>query len=140
MTYKPFVLAAADGGAGQVYNNGVGILSTTTGIDGKATGTTTLYTVPAGKQAIVLTATFRLTNSSAVISVATAGIGVASGEDDIITAAALTNLSATNKGVKFDPQLGFKVAQATEVIKLGIDVAYVATTATLAVDLFGYLI
>lgn len=119
----------------------VGILSTTTGIDGTAATTTNLYTVPSGFTAIIVGAVIRLTALTSLITVATAGIGVASGESDIFPAIVLTGLSSTTKAFMMSNNLlAFTPAVANDVIKLGIDVGYVAATATLSVDLLGYLL
>jgi len=140
-------VAVADGGTGastaEAARNSlsaVGVLSTTTGIDGTATGTTNLYTVPSGKTAIIIGAVVRLTAITGFTTVGIAGIGIAAGEDDIYTSQALTGLDATSEHFQYTA-LGTKASgAATNVIKFGIDTAYTATTATLAVDLIGYLI
>lgn len=137
----------ADGGTGastaedaRVNLGAIGILSTTTGIDGTSAATTNLYTVPSGKTAIITDAIVRLTTVAGFVSVGTAGIGIAAGEDDIYASQALTGLDLTTEHFQFTA-LGTKAsAAATNVIKFGIDVGYVATTATLSIDLLGYLI
>ena len=147
MSHKPALLPIADGGSGAATaeaarnsSGAIGILYTTTGISGTATGTTSLYTVPAGKTAIIIGAILRVTAITGFVTVATAGIGVAANEDDIYASQALTGLSATTSHFQFTA-LGAKVnVAAAGVIKLGIDVGFVATTATLAVDLIGYLL
>lgn len=119
---------------------GVGVLSTTTGIDGKTVGTTNLYTVPGGKTAIITNAIIRITTATGLTGNCKAGIGIAAGETDIFASQALTGFDATTKHFEFIA-LGTKVnALSTEVIKLGIDVGFTATTATLAVSLIGYLL
>lgn len=116
------------------------ILSTTTGIDAKTVATTNLYTVPAGKSAIITSAVIHVTVADTITVVPTLGIGIAAGEDDIIAPVALTGLDATTKFWRFSVEGITKVGAATEVIKLGIDVGATATTMTIAVDLIGYLI
>lgn len=138
----------AEGGTGgataEVARNNlgaVGILSTTTGIDGKATGTTTLYTVPMGKTAVILGASIRVTTADTITVTGDAGIGVAAGEDDIFASTTITGLLATGLVWNFDNTGATRVAVAAAgVIKLGIDTGWTATTATLAVDLIGYLV
>lgn len=116
------------------------ILSTTTGIDAKATGTTTLYTVPVGKTAIITGAIIRCTAASSISVGPTLGIGVAVGEDDIFTSTAITALTATTKDFGFQT-VGMSVpAAAGALIKVGLDSASTGTSQTIAVDLIGFLI
>jgi hypothetical protein len=116
------------------------ILSTTTGIDAKAVATTNLYTVPAGKSAIITNAVIRVTVADTITVVPTLGIGIAAGEDDIIASTSLIALNATTKFWKFDVEGIAVVGAAAAVIKLGIDVGATATTMTITVDLIGYLL
>jgi len=115
-------------------------LSTTASIDGKAVASTTLYTVPTGETCIITKAIIRLTTATGLSAVGTMGIGIAAGESDIFAAEALTGMNATTKTWTFSSSGLQVVAAADEVIKLGIDVGFTATTATLAVDLYGYLV
>ena len=117
------------------------LLSSTAGINGKSASTTNLYTVPAGKTAIITRAVVRLTSASALTAAGSAGIGIGAGEDDIFDSTVLSGILATSDAYMFSNVMGkFRAAASTEVIKLGIDAAYTGTTATLAVDLFGYLV
>lgn len=82
-----------------------------------------------------------LTSNMVGLLSTTSGIGVAAGESDIFPSTALTGLNATTSAFNFvDSLSSFYVAQASDVIKLGIDVGYTATSITLVVDLLGYLI
>lgn len=118
----------------------VGLLSTTTGINGKSATTTDLYTVPAGKTAVITAANICVTSVTGFAVVGTAGIGVAAGESDIFPAVAMTGLDVAGECFSFlNNILVFKSAAAASVIKLGIDVAYTSTTTVLSVDLLGYL-
>jgi len=117
------------------------ILGSVGSIDGTATGTTNLYTVPTGRKAVVAGAVIRVTAVTGFSVAGTAGIGVAAGEDDIFGSAALTGLSGTTIAFVFTKTSGsLYVAQSTDVVKLGIDTGFTATAITLAVDLFGYLL
>ena len=100
------------------------ILSTTTGIDGKAVGATNLYTVPTGKVLVSTKLILRLTTVGAAITGAPQlGAGVAAGETDIF------------------PAYGAVVPTAAQVVKLGIDTGFTSVgTVTLEVDLEGYLL
>lgn len=118
----------------------LGILSTTTGIDAKSATTTNLFTVPIGRTAIVTGAVIRCTAASAITVAATAGIGVAAGEDDIFAPVVLTGLTSSTSAFNFVNQLLLVQVAAAGVIKLGIDVAATGTSQVFAVDLIGYLI
>jgi len=117
-----------------------GLLSTTTGIDGKVVATTNLYTVPAGYTAIITKAVIRVTTMDTFATTGTMGIGVAAGEADIFASTALTGLDTTGEVWVFNASGLIVSVAAASVIKLGIDTGYGSTTTTLAVDLFGYLI
>lgn len=116
------------------------ILSSTTGINGTVAATTALYTVPAGKQAVVLAIIFRVTASSTVISVGSASVGQNAGVNDIMPITALTSLTAANTALPVFMNVPIQVVQTGNIISLKITTAYVATTLTLAVELIGYLI
>lgn len=118
----------------------VGVLSSTTGIDGTMVGVTPLYTVPMGKTAIIIETNFRMTNANTVTVAGTMGVGVAAGEDDINAPAMLTGLDTTGKVFNYGIFGPSVTVAAGATIKLGIDVGYTAVAATLAVDLLGYLI
>ncbi len=114
-------------------------LSATTGIDAKTTGTTSLYTVPAGKTLIVTGATVRCTAASAITIGPTLGIGVAAGEDDIFASTTLTTLTTTAKVFGFTATGMSVKVDAGGIVKLGLDTAATGTSQTLAIDLIGYL-
>lgn len=117
------------------------LVSTVSGIDGKSATTTTLYTVPAGRTFLATKAIVRITAIVGFAVVATAGIGIASGEDDLFAAIALTGLNAANKAFTLTPTSGISgFGAAGSIIKLGIDVGYTATSCSLAVSLIGFLV
>ena len=112
------------------------LLSTTTGIDAKSTGTTNLFT--ASQTTIITKAIVRCTAASAITVGAAAGIGVAAGEDDIFSSETMTGVHATTDAWYFVG--GGKKVQvaASDIVKIGIDTAATGTSQTLAVDLWGY--
>lgn len=116
------------------------VLATVTGIDAKTTGTTTLYTVPTGKTAIITGAYVRCTAATAITIGPTLGIGIAANEDDIFASTALATVTATTNVWGFVTSGLQRNAVATSVIKVGIDAASTGTSQTLAIDLVGYLI
>ena len=115
------------------------VLSITTGIDAKTTGTTNLYTVPTGKTAVITEAYVRCTSATAITIAGTAGIGVWAGESDMFASQVLTGLLGLWRFRMIDPWFSV-VGNSDEVIKLGIDVWAIWTSMTIAVDLIGYLI
>lgn len=134
------VVGMNDAGTANEYKKAIVRLSVTTGIDGKVATTTNLYTVPSGRTAIITHAVIRVSAASAITVPPSLGIGVAAGEDDIYTSTSLVGLDTTGEVYVFASE-GLQVAvAAASVIKLGIDTGATATTATLEVDLFGYLI
>ena len=131
----------------EALNSGIHRLAVVPGIDLSATGTTNLYTVPAGQSVIVTDAVIRvsaLTSGSTVSSDVELGIGVDSSQGDIIASQELTNLREINQAFRIGTETSLlRIATSTEVIALGIDVAAVVTsgsTFTATVDLFGYII
>jgi hypothetical protein len=116
------------------------ILSTTTGIDAKVVATTNLYTVPAGKTCVVCSTIVRVTAANNITVVPTLGVGIAAGEDDILSSAATTGLNTLGEMWRADVEGVAVTGAAGEIIKLGIDVGATATTMTIAVDLTGYLV
>ena len=81
-----------------------------------------------------------LSAATAVTVEGTAGAGVAAGEDDIFASTQMSGLDATTVQFTFQNSFGISyVAQASDVVKFGIDTAFTATTATLSIELWGYL-
>lgn len=118
----------------------IGILSTTTGINGKVATTTNLYTVPSGKTAVIRGANLRLTTVTSLSGTLNAGIGIASGEQDIFSRVSMTGFNTAGKTWAFSSTGSQVVGTAGQIIKLGIATGFGGTTATLAVELIGYLI
>jgi hypothetical protein len=116
------------------------VLSTATSINAAATGATTLYTVPAGKTAIIEKVIIRVTVATAANGDAVAGVGIAAGEDDIVSPVTLTGLTTLDDGFVLEPGIGkFRIADATEVVSLGIDTADTGGTVTWEADVIGYI-
>lgn len=145
-----FVLPTGDGTQGQVMQTDGSanlsfvttefVLSTTTGIDGLSTGTTNLYTVPAGKTAYVTKAVMEITTATGLTGTLEAGIGVAAGEDDIFASTVITGFDLTTEMYMFNSLGVMRKAAAADVIKFGIDTAFGGTTVTLKITLIGYLV
>jgi len=121
-------------------------LLSTTSINGKATGATLLFTVPAGKTAIVTKAQLHMTSASNVTGVATVSIGKTTAEwQDIIAEIALTGFDTTGMVATLTPIALTAVSTAAAgTIKIDVDAAATTTggddTYTFNVYLYGYLI
>jgi hypothetical protein len=119
------------------------LLSTVASINGKVTGQTTLYTVPAGKSCIVTKMIVHLTSASNVTGVATITAGVTSAWTSVLASTALTGLDVTGECFVLSASNPSIVTAAAGTIKL--DVASAATTTgggdtyTFRVLLFGIL-
>jgi hypothetical protein len=122
------------------YFNSIRKLTTVIGIDAKVIGTTNLYPVPTGKTAIITGAIIRASVATAVTQRPVLGIGIAAGEDDIYASTALTGFTALTSVWSFISSDNYRNAVAGSIIKLGIDNGSNATTHTIEVDLFGYLL
>lgn len=114
-------------------------ITTISGINGLSATTTNLYTVPTGKKAVVTGITVRITTATGLTGSITLGVGVASGEDDIMPSTLLTGFDTTTEAFEWFADGTVYLASAGDVIKLGIDTAFGGTTVTLAVDLMGYI-
>ncbi len=114
---------------------GLGLLNS---VNGKIVGTTTLYTVPTGNTAIITGCILRLTVVTALTGTMTAGVGIAAGEDDIFPATVLTGFNALNHVYLFNTTGKRVAATSGQAIKLGIDVAFGGTTATMDAQLIGW--
>lgn len=113
------------------------ILATITGIDATATGVTLLYTVPTGRRVFTTEVILRVGTATSVTVPATLGVGVAAGEDDIVSPTALTNLLLVGQQYTLDVAGLARIANAGDSINLGIDTGATATAQTLEVLLVG---
>lgn len=121
------------------------VLASIAGIDGKVVAETNLLTVPAGKSAIVEAAIVRVTVASAITVAGIAGIKDTTAENGIINGITFTGLDAVDECYMMVPSIStsgvnllFSVP-AGNVIVFNLFSAFTATTATLTVDLLGYL-
>lgn len=116
------------------------IISHTTGIDAKSTGTTTLFTVPNNHHAYITEIVFYAKTVTGLGgTVPTLGVGVAAGEADIMPSTALTGLDATDEMYRFSCEGTYVSVDENAAIKLGIDTGATGTTFTMEVFLIGFL-
>jgi len=116
------------------------VLATVTGINAKTVAATNLYTVPTGKTAIIEKVIVRVTAATAASGDAVAGVGIAAGESDIVAAQTLTGVTTVDDAFVLAPSSGlFRIADAAEIVKLGIDTGDTGTAVTWDVDVIGYI-
>lgn len=119
----------------------IGILSSTVGINAKSTGQTTLYTVPAGKTAIITQAVVRCTAASSITNGPTASIGFTStAYSDIYMPENMLALTGTTSIFGYSTVGMSASAVAATAIKFNITSGASGTSQTLSVDLIGYLV
>lgn len=122
--------------------NFIQVLSQITGIDLKATGQTTLYTVPAGKTLVITNMPIKITAASVFATPVTARVGVASAYTEYMAAVSLVGLSALGNYTDLAVTSLIPIHNtfaAGSVIKLDITLGAGATTLTGAIDVIGYL-
>lgn len=111
----------------------------TTSVDLKTTGNTTLYTVPTGKTFI--SSMLILSSTASGITVpATISCGIAAGEVDIISDISLTAFTATLDAWVIPISQETRIGASTDVIKFRVATAATGTSQTAQVYLVGYLL
>lgn len=139
------VIVIATSGSGSAISPII-LLASITGIDAKVVTATTLYTVPAGKQAIITDIFIRCTEATDITVDCDGTIGAnATDYDDFIISGISQNMFLENDfnatarlaSLSGPPSI---VYQAGDVIKLNITTGATGTSQTFAVDVWGYLI
>jgi len=109
-----------------------------TGIDGKATGATPIFTNTYGKDFVVESIIVRPTTVTGLAVPSTLSIGkTASSYVDVITATTLTGLTAITGVAPLSPILGSSVLASNDVLNVNISGGATATSYTLSVYVFG---
>ena len=117
--------------------------ATITVIDMKTVAATNLYTVPAGKKLYLADVKLECSAASAISVAASAGVGVAAGEDDVYASQALTGFTsatAPNNGWSFVQGGRSRLVPAAAIVKLGIDTGATGTSQTATARLYGSLL
>ncbi len=144
-TYGGYAHLGADG---QVVTNELntqtyGLLGKVTNVDLKATGQTTLYTVPAGKNAIITEIVVVLSNGNTITVPPIARIGLASAYTEWMPATTFTGLAATNQSFNLSSSAALLVHTlftTGQVVKVDVTTGATATTMTASFYVFGFLI
>ena len=124
---------------GQVTGQ-VALLGTVTGINAQTIANTALYTVPAGRTAIITGVIIRCTAATSITAGPSLGIGNMAGTNNIFASAALTALTATTSTYGFS-LIGMSLATAAAgVVYLNLGTASTGTSQTIAVAVMGYLV
>lgn len=116
-------------------------ITTVTGIDGTATGTTTLLTATA--DTIIDKVVLRVTAIDTLTVNPAWGCGVAAGEDDVVTPvdfSIFTDLSTVGQTMELRASAISRVVTSSQVLKLGIDTAATALTLTLTAIVWGTIL
>jgi len=167
MAYKPQVLAIADGGTAgntasaartalglaigsdvqasssklsQINSATSGLIRMTlAGVDGKSAGTITTIFTPTSD--FVCTGAYaRLTTATGIAVVGTLSIGQNGASDDIVTVTALTSVIDTTYTAVLPLIFNSRITPSGSPITVKIGTGYTATTATLSIDVVGYLL
>lgn len=112
-----------------------------TGIDGLNVTQTSLYTA-VDSDCVITKAIVRLSSISGFSNEGSASLGILGPEySEVYPETVLDGLSTTDKMFTFTSLLGAQtILLQGQTIVFDLDVAYIATSVTLEVDLFGYLI
>lgn len=109
------------------------------GIDMTVVAATNLWTVPVGFTAIIWGALIEVTAAAGIVTAASAGVGIAAGEDDIFASVPLTGLLAAGQVWSFLAAGLSRTAPAGSIVKLGVDVGAAGGTQTARCHLLGFL-
>lgn len=119
-------------------SNLVTILSTTTAISGTAIANTLLYTVPAGKTAVITGYVVRCTAATAITNGSAAGIGNVAGTNNISASQAMNTLTSTLATFQWSVT-GISLATAAAgTIYYNQGTGATGTSQTIQIDLMGY--
>ena len=125
-------------GSPTTLRRGTTLLGSVAGVDLTAIGATSLYSVGTGRTAIIDLVIVRCTEATSITTPAVAGVGVASGEDDVIEAQALFGLTTSGVYYVFPGPGGMSVElSAGQSLKLGVDTGAIGTSQVATVDVLG---
>ena len=124
-----------DGNVTQI--NSERILSSTDAVNLNVLTKTTLFTVPAGKTAVITRISIR--NASTNLTTASFGFGFNANADDVDGSTTHTELTGATLASQIIVLSGAKVGAAADVFGIKCSIAQGAP-ATMSVDVFGYLI
>lgn len=129
--------------ATELTANTYGLLNTVSGVDLKATGQTTLYTVPSGKSAIITEIVGVISSANTVAVPPAARIGLASAYTEWMPITTFTGINATNQFFNLSSSgalLIHTLFTTGQVVKIDVTTGATATTLTGTFYVFGFLI
>lgn len=141
MATKDAPLSATEGKAHATTNGTVPHrLASVASISLSATGTTNLYTTPTGKTALIIAIILECTAAVSVTTPATAGAGVAAGEDDVAPSQQLVNFDTAGDTWTFMLHAKGRTIPAASILKLGVDTAITGTSQTVTAHVIGFVV
>jgi len=123
-----------------LLGKGVTNLNTRAGVDAKVVASTILYTVPAGKTAIIHGITVRCTAASGISAGATAQVEVAPTSGDIFGSQTWAGVHAQHDRWDYAAGGKSKVITAGQNLLLNITAGATGTSQTMSVDIVGHLV
>lgn len=117
-----------------------GIVNVTTGINALSMGSTNLLIVPADVALIVTKFVFVLAAVDSISGTLSLGCGTDVVAENILPSSAMTGFNTGGQAYYRAVSGVFSTAMPTEVIKVGIDVAFSGTSADMMVLLLGMLV
>ncbi len=111
------------------------------GVNILATGQTTLFSVPSGKNCVVTDVRMEVASANTVISVASVRVGKASNYNEWLPITSLVGLDVVGEFVSLSGAANLVVRQifsGNDVVKLDVTTAAVATALTVNIHVFGY--
>jgi hypothetical protein len=117
------------------------VLDTTASIDLTSTGTTTIYTAPSTKTALIFGVILQVTTADTVTVVPDASIGLNPSTDNVFAVETLTSLDAVDELYHFWANIHKAVAISNGgVLDLDVDTAATATTLTATARVIGIVL
>lgn len=117
-----------------------GSIAMASSVDLMSMGSSNLLVVPSGQIAIVTGALFLMNNASSISGTVEIGIGTDVVAENILPSSAMTGFNTGGQAYYRAVSGVFSTAMPTEVIKVGIDVAFSGTSADMMVLLLGMLV
>lgn len=115
------------------------VVYTLTGIDGKTTGSTTIFTTEAAGRFIPLAINFEVSSTTGFVVVPSASVGT-NGEsyNNLLAITALTNMSSDNTMITFPLSVVLSSVAPSTAVRVNITTGATATTYVLKCTIIGW--